>query len=97
IAATQMKTALETQVKDGVTKQDYWPDCVLLVASGTINTAAERHIADHVKDTRIAFLDGPRLIPQIDELMPELWLGIDVKTLPYLKALRDDLVRQSDT
>jgi NACHT domain len=96
-AATQMKTALETQIKDGVTKQAYWPDCVLLVASGTINAPAERYIADHVKDTRIVFLDGPRLIPQIDRLMPELWLGIDVKTLPYLKALRDDLIRQSDT
>lgn len=96
-AATQMKTALSTTVKDCVSKQTYRPDCIVLVASGTINKGAETYITDEVKDTRIAFVDSSRLIPDIDRLMPELWLGIDVKTLPYLKALREELIRQSDT
>ncbi len=78
-AATQMKTALHTVVKDSATKQTYRPDCVVLVASGSINKAAEGYITDEVRDTRITFVDSSRLIPQIDRLMPELWLGIDVK------------------
>ena len=96
-AMTQLRTALATDVKDGKTKQRYRPDCVVLVASGEINKAAEEYIYDEIKDTRIAFSDSDRLIPEIDRLMPELWYGVDGQKLPYLKRLRDHLVAQSDS
>lgn len=94
---TQMRTALNTPVKDAKTHQKLYPSCVMLVASGEINKHAQEHIVDEVNDHRLAFQDSDDLIPVIDKKMPELWLGIDTKRLPYLKALRDHLVNQSDT
>lgn len=94
---TQMKTALNTPVKDAKTHQKLYPVCVMLVASGEINKAAQEHIVDELQDHRIAFQDSDDLIPAIDEHMSELWLGIDTRRLPYLKALREYLINQSDT
>ncbi len=96
-AMTQLRTALSTDVKDGKLKQRFRPDCVVLVASGEINKAAEEYIYEEIKDSRIAFYDSDRLIPEIDRLMPELWYGVDGKKLPYLKRLRDHLISQSDS
>lgn len=43
---------------------------------------------DEVNDPRLVFLDSDELIPKIDEAMHELWLGIDVDQLPYLRAVK---------
>lgn len=96
-AIAQVKMALGTTVKDVVTMKTFKPDCVVLAASGTINTAAQRHITDEIGDTRLVFRDADALIPEIDDLMPEFWYGIDVNRLPYLKALREHLINQSDS
>ncbi len=94
---TQMRTAVGTPVKDAKTHQKLYPSCVMLVASGEINKHAQEHIVDELQDHRIAFQDSDDLIPDIDKHMPELWLGIDTKRLPYLKCFRDYLINQSDT
>src|SRR6185437_12121989 len=93
----QLTTALQTPVHDGKSKKKSYPSCAMLVASGEINKAAQTHIVEEIKDTRISFQDADDLIPEIDRFMPEFWLGIDIKRLPYLRAFRDYLVNQSDT
>src|SRR5690606_28110225 len=87
----QLRTALKTPVYDATTKQKRWPDYVILALSGEINKKAEEHIAKEIQDVRLIFRDSDDLIPEIDELMPALWLGIDAKRLPYLQALRAHL------
>lgn len=94
-AQTQLQMALKTPVRDGVHK--YYPDCVVLAASGEINKKAQDHITEEISDTRVVFRDVNYFVPLIDKLMPELWYGIDVKRLPYLKALREHLLAQSET
>jgi hypothetical protein len=96
-AVTQLQTALGTVVKNAATRQTYRPASIQLVASGEINQRAQDYITDEVRDNRIGFLDSDALIPDIDLLMPELWFGIDAKTVPYLRNLRRHLVEQSDT
>jgi len=94
---TQIRTALQTPIKDAKNHISVYPDCVLLVASGEINKKAQEHIVDEIKDPRIQFRDSDDLIPEIDAFMPEFWLGIDAKRLPYLRAFREYLINQSDT
>ncbi len=96
-AQVQLQTALKTVVRDETTKQKHYPDYVILAASGEINKKAQDYITEQVADTRIIFRDANYFIPLIDKLMPELWYGIDVKRLPYLKALREHLAAQSET
>ncbi len=96
-AEAQVRTALATDVYDSFTKQRVKPDYVILAASGSINTAARRHIIENIRDTRIVFSDADDIIPDIDELIPEIWNGIDAKTLPYLKCLREWLHKESVT
>lgn len=86
-AITQLKTAAVTKLSILSTRQKRLPTKVLLCASGTINDAARDHIVEQVADPRIEFLDSDELIPKIDELMPELWLGIDPELAPYLRSL----------
>lgn len=96
-AEAQLRTALNTYVHDSLTKQKYQPACVILAASGEINKAARQYISEQIPDPRIVFHDVDDLVPMIDELMPEFWNGIDAKKLPYLKSLRDHLIRISTT
>ena len=93
----QVRTALATPVKNSATRQSLYPDYVILAASGEINKKAQGYITDEVNDRRIIFRGSDELIPEIDKHMPELWFGIDVKRLPYLRRLLDHLVNQSDT
>lgn len=96
-AAAQLRTALTSAVKNSATRQTLYPDYVILAASGEINKKAQTHITEEIKDRRIVFRGSDELIPEIDRLMPELWFGIDVKRIPYLRRLREYLVHQSDT
>ncbi len=94
-ATTQVKTALETEVYDSLSKTKWLPSYVVLAASGEINNAARRHVAENIRSPNVVFQDANNLIPMIDETIPEFWNGIDAKTLPYLKQLRDYLIKQS--
>jgi hypothetical protein len=67
-AVTQVRTSLETDIHLTEDKQKVRPDVVMLVASGTINNQARRHIHDNVNDPRIDFMDANSLIPLIDEV-----------------------------
>ncbi len=94
---TQLITALQTCYIFVTNKRKVYPSHVLLCASGTINDEARKHIYDTVKDPRVKFYDSDDLIPLIDELYPELWLGIDADKLPYLKNLKKCLEQISES
>lgn len=96
-AATQMKTAINTEVNDLSTGTRCLPSAAILVVSGDVNTAARKHITERVSDGRLRFLDADDIIPQIDRHMPEFWNGIDADKLPYLKELRNELLERTDT
>jgi energy-coupling factor transporter ATP-binding protein EcfA2 len=87
-AITQLKTALETRVVFIKTKQKKYPAKAILCASGKINDSARTYIVGEVKDPRVVFLDSDDLIPKIDEIFPELWLGIDAEVGPYFRKLK---------
>ena len=94
-AITQLKTAIATPVKDHNHHREFFPSFVFLAASGKINQSARDHIVDQVADPRIRFLDATDILPDIDRYMPELWNGISVEKIPYLKRLRDTLLKES--
>jgi len=96
-AITQLRTALETPVKDLTTHTPYRPAFAVLAVSGSVNKSARDHIVDEVKDPRIHFADAESLIPDIDKYMPEFWNGISVAKIPYLRNLKDSLLRDSQT
>lgn len=88
-AIVQLQTALATPIALIKEKTTVYPSKVYLCASGKINNTARSHITSETRDTRIHFLDSDEVIPLIDEHFPELWLGIDVELLPYLRSLRE--------
>lgn len=94
-AITQLKTAAQTHVVFIKSKTKRLPTKVILCVSGKINEAARQHIVDAVCDPRLFFLDSDELIPKIDELFPELWLGIDADIAPYFRKLRE-IIESSD-
>ncbi len=94
-AITQLRTAAGTKVTFVKSKKKQLPAKVILCASGTINEAARVEIADEVGDPRLVFLDSDELIPKIDELYPELWLGIDANVAPYFRKLKQ-IIESSD-
>jgi hypothetical protein len=96
-ATTQVATALKTNVHDSKTKQKFRPSYVLLVVSGEINNAARRHITEECNDPNIVFKDANDLVTEIDELIPEIWNGIDAAMMPYLKRLREYVLAESVT
>ncbi len=49
-----------------------------------------------VGDPRLVFLGAEELIPKIDEYLPELWLGIDATTFPYLRMVKQIVETASD-
>lgn len=87
-AITQLRTALQTKIPLLASKTKVLPSKVFLCTSGKINDSARSHIVDEIKDPRLVFLDADELVPRIDEVMPEVWLGIDVDQLPYLRAIK---------
>jgi energy-coupling factor transporter ATP-binding protein EcfA2 len=96
-AVTQLRTAAQTKVTFSNSRQKRLPVKVFLCASGTINEAARMHIAEEVDDPRIVFMDAEDLIPKIDSLFPELWLGIDANVAPYFRKLKQIIESSDDT
>lgn len=88
IAATQLKTALETPMVLLDSRRALKPAKAYLCASGKINNKARAYILDQVSNPSVIFLDADDLIPRIDEHIPEVWLGIDTDLLPYFDAIR---------
>lgn len=95
-AITQIKTALGTRVYLTKTKEKKYPVKVMLCASGQINEHARTHIVEEIADPRIDFLDGDDLIPRIDDLLPELWLGINAEVTPYFRQIARSVDSQED-
>ena len=87
-AATQLKTAVDTNVVLLNPHRKERPTKAILCASGRINHAARRHILDEVRDPRLMFLDSDELIPLIDEHYPDFWFGIDAELAPYFAAIK---------
>lgn len=86
--ATQLRTALSTQVTFSYPKHKQLPSKAILCASGQINDSAREHILSQLNDPRITFMDADDLIPKLDEALPELWFGIDTDVFPYLDKLK---------
>jgi NACHT domain len=86
-AVIQCRTALEASYVVISNKEKIRPSRVFLCVSGKINNAAKEHILEEVRSPNISFLDADDLIPRIDRIMPELWLGIDSELLPYFDAI----------
>ena len=42
---------------------------------------------DEVRNPNIQFLDANDLVPRIDAIIPEIWLGIEADILPYYQAI----------
>ena len=87
-AATQLKTAVDTNVVLLNPHRKERPTKGILCASGRINDAARRHILDEVQDPRLMFLDRDDLIPLIDKHYPDFWFGIDAELAPYFAAIK---------
>jgi len=94
-AITQLRTAAQTSVTFINSRKRQLPAKVILCASGKINDRARDHIFRDVSDPRLLFLDSDELIPKIDELYPELWLGIDANIAPYLRRVKQ-IIESSD-
>lgn len=96
-AVTQLKTAAQTKVTFIKTKKKQLPVKVILAVSGKMNEAAREHIVHEIDDPRLLFLDSDDLIPKIDKLLPELWLGIDANIAPYLRKLKQVIESADET
>lgn len=94
-AVTQLKTASQTKVAFTKTRKKQLPAKVILCVSGKMNDAAREHIVQEIHDPRLIFLDSDELIPKIDELFPELWLGIDANVAPYFRRVKQ-IIESSD-
>ncbi len=96
-AVAQLRTAAATPVSFIAKRLKQLPTKVILCASGKINSAAQKHICDEIKDPRLQFFDADDLIPLIDDNYPEFWLGIDAEILPYLRNLRRGIETANET
>lgn len=95
-AATQLRTAVETNVVLLNPHRKERPTKGILCASGKINDAARRYILDEVRDPRLMFLDCDDLIPLVDEHYPEFWFGIDAELAPYFSAIKQRMEGADD-
>lgn len=93
----QLRTAAGTKISFIKSKTKKLPAKVFLCASGTVNQSAKNHICEEVSDPRLFFLDSDDLIPKIDELFPELWLGIDAEIAPYFRKLKQVIESSDET
>lgn len=96
-AIAQLRTAFETAVPLIKPKQKRLPSKVILCASGKMNTAARKHVADEIKQPHLNLLDADDLIPEIDSRFPELWLDIDAEVMPYMRAVRRAIEQSSES
>lgn len=95
-AITQLRTAMAATVPDISTKKRIKPNVGIFCVSGIINDHARSHIIDEVKEPNLRFIDADDLIPQVDELYPEYWHGIESERFPYLNGLHLRLLNASD-
>ena len=95
-ALRQLRMASETEVELVWSRRRTRPDVVYLIASGEINQKARRYIVENVREAHLRFLDGPELIPLVDEHYPEFWHNIDADRFPYLRSLITDLLSKTD-
>jgi hypothetical protein len=96
-AVTQLRTASETRVTFIASRKKVLPAKVILCVSGKINESARDHIQQELHDPRLVFLDSDELIPKIDSLYSELWLGIDADIAPYFRKLKQAIENADDT
>jgi len=96
-AITQLKTALDTTLVLSASKKKIKPNRAILCSSGKINDSARQHILDEVRSPNIQFLDSDDLIPKIDSILPECWLGIEADILPYYQAIEKYVLGDSAT
>lgn len=96
-AVTQLRTAAATPIVFTATKEKRLPVRVVLCASGKINPAARKHIANELQDPRLQFFDADDLIPLIDVDFPELWLDMDSEVTPYMRNLRRAIEQSSES
>jgi NACHT domain len=87
VAATQLGTALATDVSISGSRRCMKPSKAILCASGTINSAARTHILNNITMPSVSFLDLDELIPLLDAHLPEVWIGVNVELLPYFEAI----------
>ncbi len=92
---TQLRTALETPITFLPSKEKKYLTRVILAASGKISPGAKEYICENLKNKNIIFMDVEDLIPKIDEVMPELWCDIDANLLPYLRALKRSIEKDT--
>ncbi|QJE95200.1 NACHT domain-containing protein [Luteolibacter luteus] len=95
-AVTQMKMVMNTSVVNTKTKVKSKPSVGILCASGKINQAARKYIAQEVKEVNLRFMDHHEIINDVDALYPEYWVGISAKRNPYLVALYEELDASKD-
>lgn len=96
-AATQLSTALKTQIIILATRDKRLPTKAFLCASGKINDRAKEYITQTVNEPNVHFIDRDDLIPLIDKHYPELWLEIDANAFPYFRNLRKSIEDSSDS
>ena len=96
-ATTQVRMMLETDVPLLKERGKRRPTKVFLCISGKINERARRYIVEDIKSPHIEFRDSDDLIPEIDRLMPEFWLGVAANKSPYLTALHASLTDETES
>jgi hypothetical protein len=96
-SVTQLRTAFQTKVVLIQGKKSLLPTKVILCVSGQINEAAKQHIVQEIGDPRLVFLDSDELIPMIDQLFAELWLGINAEVAPYFRRVKEMIETSDDT
>jgi GTPase SAR1 family protein len=92
----EMEAAKKQKFRYSDSTERRTPAKLLFCSNGRITPQARRHIAKKLDDPRLDFLDADDLIGQIDELLGELWLGIDPELMPYLRRLKDSLQDPDD-
>ena len=96
-SVTQLRTALKTSVSRYESKQQRYPDEVVLCASGTINRNARDYIASELlNEGQIRILDAETLIDLIDRKCPELWHGISIDVFAHYDAIRKHVENNSE-
>jgi NACHT domain len=96
-AIKQLQIAAQTKVTLIKSRKKQLPAKIILCVSGKINNTAQEHISKEVNDPRLLFLDSDELIPKIDELFPELWLGIGADIAPYFRKIKEIIEISDDT
>ena len=94
-ALTQVKMMIDVDIPLLTEKAIRKPNKVFLCVSGKINDAARNYIVTKANSPHIEFRDSDDLIPEIDDHLPEFWLGIEANKSPYLAALHDSLISET--